>query len=75
MDTFEFVVTTEDGQATVYSDDVEQFCRSFDTEIIARNETGQPIIEGFNGPKDMGHSFQGDRLFRYEDAHTVAAIN
>lgn len=83
MATYEFVMTTEDGaEATIYSDDVAQFCDAMEVEATgvffrksARVELqGEPKLSGFVGPCWGGRTPSGVPIIRYEDHAAYRAM-
>lgn len=74
--TYQFEVITEEGKATVYTDDVEEFLDSFEIRKLPNvkqciNEHGitvaLPRLEGFNGPFLCGRSLRGEAIVGYEE--------
>lgn len=83
MATYEFVMTTEDGQVKIHSDDVQAFSDAMDAPIIGFNNNprqrlelqGQPKLEGYVGPCWGGKTHTGEPIIRYEDRAAYAALS
>lgn len=83
MATYAFVVTTEEGRVTVYSDDVAEFAEAMGAEIIGTNQNprqrpelqGQPKLLGYAGPCWGGVTDLGEPVIRYEDNAAYAALS
>jgi hypothetical protein len=83
MATYQFVVTTEEGPGTVYSDEVEQIAEAMDAKITGFNQNtrqredlqGHPTLEGYVGPFWGGETEFGEPIIRYEDNAAYAALS
>ncbi|RYG90044.1 hypothetical protein EU803_15630 [Loktanella sp. IMCC34160] len=83
MAAYEFVLSTDDGLVTVYSDDVAEFAEAMDTEIVGINVNprqrpelqGHPRLSGYAGPCWGGTTATGEPIIRYEDSHAHRALS
>ena len=74
MATFEFDVMTEDGTATIYSDEVAEFTKAMNVTVegASRNVVGLPKLVGYRGPLLTGRVEGGEPVVRYEELTSVS---
>ena len=75
MATFEFDVMTEDGTATIYSDEVAEFTKAMNVTVegASRSVVGLPKLAGFRGPILTGRVEGGESVVRYEALTSLSA--
>lgn len=83
MATYQIDVATDDGIATVYTDDIAAFARQFQTPMSenpngrtqCQDTFGEPSLEGYEGPFCGAATATGVPVITYRTKHALTCAN